>query len=106
MKGWHLTRQAQDSLVDIAIWTIETFGHRQADVYEQELVARCQAIADGTAGSQSCSVLIGGDVETDVRFTRAGEHFVVFTARATEVVILDFLHGRCDLPRRITGLTL
>ena len=30
---WVLTRQAEAALKDIAVWTVETFGRRQADAY-------------------------------------------------------------------------
>ncbi len=46
-KAWRLTRQAERSLVEIARWTLATFGPRQAEAYEAEPVARCAAIASG-----------------------------------------------------------
>lgn len=101
-RSFRLTRRAEESLVDIARWTIQHFGARQADIYERELVARCEAIARGDAVSRSCSVLV--DDEADLRYARAGEHFVVFLERATEVLIVDFLHSRSDLPRHIAAL--
>ena len=30
-KPWVLTRQAEATLKDIAVWTVETFGKQQAD---------------------------------------------------------------------------
>ena len=36
-RPWRLTRQAEASLVDIARWTLATFGARQAAVYEDDL---------------------------------------------------------------------
>ena len=112
-KPWRLTKQAERSLIGIAIWTFDTFGARQAELYEGELVERCQAIADGHAITYDCKILageatgddVGDDVEDDVRFARAGEHFVVFVEFAEEIAILDFLHAKSDLPRRIADLT-
>ena len=105
-KPWRLTRTAERSLIEIAIWTLETFGTRQAELYEDELVERCQAISDGHAITYDCKILAGEAVEDDVRFARAGEHFVVFVEFAEEIVIVDFLHNKSDLPRRIAHLTL
>jgi plasmid stabilization system protein ParE len=102
MRTWRLTPLAEDSLADIAAWTIRTFGSAQAEAYERELIARCRAIADGTAPSQDCSVL-APDAQ-GIRFTRAGRHFVIFTEVGDEIVILDFVHGRTDLPRRLAAL--
>jgi len=104
-KPWRLTRQAEASLVDIARWTNETFGPRQAVAYEEDLIARCVAIAAGTAMSQDCRRLIDPDLPEDLRFARAGQHFVIFVEDADQVIIVDFLHARSDMPRRLAALS-
>jgi len=98
-----LTRRAEESLVDIARWTIEKFGVLQAEIYEAELLARCDAILKGQAHSRSCAALVEG--AEDLRFLRAGEHFLVFLDRPDAVVIVDILHSRSDLPRHVAALT-
>ena len=105
-KPWRLTPAAEESLIDIALWTISTFGPTQADVYEGELIGRCQAIADGRAASRDCSILLvdGEGGAADLRFTRAGEHFVIFIEEPDEIVIVEFLHSRSDLPARIAAI--
>ncbi|MEZ0468328.1 type II toxin-antitoxin system RelE/ParE family toxin [Phaeobacter sp. SYSU ZJ3003] len=102
-RTFRLTRRAEESLIEIARWTIEKFGLRQADIYEAELLSRCEAIVNGQAHSRSCSILVA-DAE-DLRYLRAGEHFLVFLDRPEEVIIVDVLHSRCDLPRHIAALT-
>ena len=97
-----LTRRAEASLVEIAKWTIEQFGLKQADLYEAELLTRCQAILSGQAHSRSCAVLV--DNAADLRFARAGEHFLVFLDQPDEVIIVDILHSRSDLPRHVAAL--
>ena len=104
-KPWHLTRAAEASLIDIARWTYETFGPRQAAAYEDDLIATCREIAAGTALSQDCRRIIDPDLPEDLRFARAGQHFVIFIEDAEQVIIVDFLHGRSDLPRRLAALT-
>ena len=74
-RSLRLTRRAEASLVEIAGWTIENFGHRQSELYETELLSRCDAILNGQAHSRSCAVLV--DDADDLRFVRAGEHFLV-----------------------------
>ena len=103
-RPWRLTRQAEASLVDIALWTIETFGPRQAAAYEEDLIGRCIEIADGSAISQECRRLVDPELREDLRFTRAGRHFIVFVEDADQVTIVDFLHARADLPRRLAAL--
>lgn len=103
-KPWRLTRRAETSLVEIARWTFATFGPRQADAYEADLIARCAAIAAGAAPSQDCRRLIDPDLPEDLRFTRCGEHFIVFIENAAEVIVVDVVHARSDLPRRLAEL--
>lgn len=101
-RSLRLTRRAEASLVEIAIWTIEQFGLKQAELYENEVLTRCQAILNGQAHSRSCAVLI--DEAADLRFARAGEHFLVFLDQPDEVIIVDILHSRSDLPRHVAAL--
>jgi plasmid stabilization system protein ParE len=101
-RSFRLTRRAEESLVEIARWTIETFGPRQAEIYEAELLARCEAIVTGKAHSRSCSILVDG--AEDLRYVRAGEHFLVFMERPEEVIVVDVFHSRSDLPGHVEGL--
>ena len=101
-RPWRLTPLAEDALAGIAAWTIRTFGPARAESCERELIARCRAISDGTASVQDCSALVDG--AGGLRFTRAGRHFVIFTEIGGEIVILDFLHGSMDLPRRLAAI--
>ena len=101
-RSLRLTRRAEASLVEIAKWTIEKFGLKQAELYENEVLTRCQAILNGQAHSRSCAVLI--DNAADLRFARAGEHFLVFLDQPEEVIIVDILHSRSDLPGHVAAL--
>lgn len=101
---WRLTRAAEASLTDIARWTVETFGPRQADAYEEDLIAACRGIAAGTALSQDCRRLIDPDLAEDLRFARCGQHFIVFVEDPDQVIIIDFLHSRSDLPGKLAEL--
>jgi toxin ParE1/3/4 len=103
-KPWRLTRAAEASLVDIARWTVQTFGPRQAEAYEADLIERCEAIARGEAPWQSCAKAIDSRLPVDLRFARCGEHLIVFLEEPDRVIIVDFLHGRRDLPARLTEL--
>jgi len=103
-KPWRLTRQAEASLLDIALWTIDTFGPRQAKAYEEDLIARCSGIASGSVPSQSCRAIIDPDLQEDLRFTRSGQHFIVFVEDEANVIIVDFLHSRSNLPAKLASL--
>ena len=77
-RTWRLTQLAEDSIIEIADWTLTRFGPRQASAYEEDLIAVCREIAAGTAYSLACRQLIDPDLPEDLRFARAGQHFVVF----------------------------
>lgn len=104
-KTWRLTRTAEASLVDIATWTLATFGPRQAAAYEEDLILRCEEIASGSAMTQDCRQIIDPALPENLRFARAGQHFVVFVEDDAQIIIIDFLHSRSDLPRRLAALT-
>ena len=104
-KPWRLTRAAERSLIDIAIWTVKTFGPRQAAAYEEDLIAVCQRIAAGTAQSQDCRRIIDPDLPEYLRFARASQHFVVSVDTPEQIIIIDFLHSRSDLPRHLANLS-
>lgn len=103
-RPWRLTKQAEASLLEIALWTFETFGPRQAEAYEYDLIARCHEIASGTAITQGCRQLIAPDLAEDLRFARSGQHFIVFIEDASQVIIVDFLHSRSDLSGKLAAL--
>lgn len=103
-RGFRLTRRAEESLFEIARWTMRSFGPQQAERYEAEIIARCEAIAAGRATSRDCSTLIAE--AKDLRFTRAGEHFIVFLDQPDQMIVVDILHSHSDLPRHIAALTM
>lgn len=104
MKPWRLTQQAERSLTEIAQWTINTFGTQQADRYQSDLLTTCTNIASGTAQRQSCSILLGHDLQQPIFFSRCGGHYVVFAETEEVIVVLDILHQRSDLSRKIAAL--
>jgi plasmid stabilization system protein ParE len=99
------TRTAGTSLKGIADWTFGSFGARQAAANEEDLIGVCRAIADGTAVSRDCRRIIAPDLPEALRFARAAQHFIIFIEDKDEVIIIDFLHARPDLPGRLAGLT-
>lgn len=97
------TRAAEASLGKIADWTLETFGPAQALRYEAELLDRCEAIAEGQAHSRDCSAL--APEGRGLRYVRAGEHFLIYLEREDDIVIVEVLHSRSDLPTRLAKLS-
>lgn len=103
-KPWRLTEKAEHSLFEIAVWTFETFGPRQADAYEQDILSKLDDISAGVAHSQSCNLLIGGDLEEDVRFGRVGAHHLIYVEYDDMFILLDLVHQSADLERRLSHI--
>lgn len=105
IRRWRLTRQAEDSLAEIADWTFATFGTRQAEAYAADLIGTCREIAAGHVITRSCGQLAGKAVPEDLRYARCGQHYVVFVEAADQISIVDFLHVRVDLPGKLAALS-
>jgi toxin ParE1/3/4 len=101
VKSFVFSERADRSLDHIMDWSFEKFGQVQADRYRNLLVNRCEAIAAGTAHHQSCRVMFADDLREDLRFARAGNHFVIFVETPDEVLIVDFLHQSADIAGRL-----
>ncbi|WP_375143772.1 type II toxin-antitoxin system RelE/ParE family toxin [Acuticoccus sp. MNP-M23] len=104
-KPWRLSQRASARLVEIAEWTLDTFGDRQASSYEAEIIARCNAVADGRSHVRKARAAIDPTLPDDLFLTRAGAHLIVFIDRPDEIIIIDFLHPRQDMPRRLAEMT-
>lgn len=103
-KPWRLTKHAEQTLLEIALWTVETFGPLQAEKYESELIDRCNAVSAGKAFVQNCGILFGEPAATNLKLARAGQHFIIFEELPEMIAILDFIHSRSDLPGKISYL--
>jgi len=88
---------------NLATFTLETFGPRQGEGYEDDLIACCIDIAAGAAPSRERH-LIAPDLPEVMRFTRSGRHFIVFAGDVAQVVIVVFLRNSVDLPARLAAL--
>mgnify|MGYP003670547916 CR=1 FL=1 len=104
IRRWRLTRQAEDSLAEIADWTYATFGTRQAEAYAADLIGTCREVAAGHAITRPCRHLAGSGVPEDLRYVRCGQHYVVFVEAPDQISIVDFLHVRVDLPGKLAAL--
>jgi len=107
MKPWRLTPQAENSLTEIATWTINHFGSKQAILYRDELINCINRLAsDSPPQSRNCEQLMQGhDVMSDLYYCQQGRHFIVFRQTEKQLEILEFFHQRMDLPTHIRKLT-
>ena len=106
MKKWRLTKQAEKSLLDIALWTVENFGKTQAFVYRDALIKCINRLAsDKPPHGKACSQLIYKNNEfNNLFFYLEGKHYIVYRKFEHRIDILEFFHERCNLPFHIEKL--
>jgi toxin ParE1/3/4 len=104
MRGFWLSPQAFQSLENIHIYSVENFGTRRAEVYVEDILARCRALAAGNVPHQACRALFADDIRADLRLVRAGSHVIIFTEEVREIRILDIIHQSADITRRLRTL--
>ena len=100
-----LTGRARAAFRDIGQWTDQRFGHQQAARYLEEIAEQIQSLADGRIVGRDCRILVAADLPENLRFTRAGRHFIIYVQTDGEIVVLDFLHQAMDLPGKIAALS-
>jgi toxin ParE1/3/4 len=107
---WHvrLAEQAELDLLDIAIWTAENFGPRQAESYVETVTLALEALHDGPKilGAKARDDDIGPGICTlhVAREGRKGRHLVVFKEAEGQIIdVLRLLHDSMDLARHVAG---
>lgn len=100
-----LAVQAELDLLDIATWTIEHFGVRQAEHYAETVMLAIEALHDGP---EVLGAKVRDDIGTGIRTLhvarqgRKGRHFVVFKATQEQTIdVLRLLHDSMDLASHV-----
>jgi toxin ParE1/3/4 len=101
-----LADQAELDFLDIATWTAENFGSRQAGEYSETVILAIEAL---TVGPEILGAKVREDVGPGIctlhvaRQGRKGRHFVIFRkAEEYTTDVLRLLHDSMDLARHIT----
>lgn len=99
MRGYRLSRQAEQTLEDILSWTIEHFGIEQAERYKDQLISRLAALAaNELPHGLSCNGLLTGQRDVvDLEYYREGRHYIICRNTLDSILVLDFVHGSRDL---------
>jgi toxin ParE1/3/4 len=105
---WHvrLAARAELDFLELANWTAQNFGPRQAEAYLETITLALEALHDGPEiiGVKARDDEIGSGIRTlhVAREGRRGRHFVVFReARGQIIDVLRILHDGMDLVRHL-----
>jgi len=97
MLSYRLTLDAEDDLLGIAIYTIETWGLDQADRYEAALVQCFETIADRSARTRAPI-----PHRPELRVCRCEHHYVfALQEEGSPTLILAVFHEKMDLMVRL-----
>ena len=104
MRYLRLAEIAEESLDRIHDWTLLNFGPSQAQSYTLDILKRCYAVTEQSAAQQSCRDAFAADLREDLRFTRSGQHYIIFIESSSEVLIVDFVHSKSDIVGRLAKI--
>ena len=105
MRTIELSPKAECSLDEILAYSREKFGNPRAKRYAKALMDRCRMVAKGHLPHRPCRTFFAHDLREDLRFVRAGQHFVIVVETAVRLVIVDFLHQSADIGNRLGAPT-
>lgn len=87
MASVRYSRQAEDDLLDIGRYTLETWGAEQADRYLSEIEACCQRLAENAEMGRSCD-----EIRRGLRKMLHRKHVVYYRSEAGGVRVSRILH--------------
>lgn len=96
MTGYVFAPAADADLVDIWLYTVETWNRDQADRYTTRIVDTCRLIAAGQVRGKAIAETDGNHFKASV-----GSHFVVYRRDAELIVVVRILHQRMDIQSHI-----
>ncbi len=95
MITYRFTPSAYEDLIDIWLYTQETWGEAQADLYQDTLHQCCERIAGGEVQARSLP-----EIER-IRSRRCQHHYLFFVEQDRGIVIVAVLHERMNLIERL-----
>jgi toxin ParE1/3/4 len=94
MPGFRFSRRAEADLMNIARYTLETWGEDQATQYVDDMETCCRRLADNPALGRACD-----HVRSGLRRMEHGRHVVFYRQDGSGILISRILHQRM-LPER------
>jgi toxin ParE1/3/4 len=97
MPGFELTNKAKSDLKDIAIYTQNTWGNRQRNIYLTALDKSFYALASDHLKGRNCS-----EIRSGYRKHKVGKHIVFYREINTNLIeIVRILHERMDIESQL-----
>ena len=106
MTGWTLTlgSVAEQDFVDILVWTTQTFGPQQAEIYQARLIALTEALEQDPfqVASKPRDEIGQGLLTLHMGAKKIrGRHLVLYRIVDREIQVLRFLHDAMEIARHL-----
>ena len=102
MKQVLLAPEAEQALLEIALYTLERWGEEQARSYVQRIRDACGRLAD----NPSLGRLRSRIRTTELRECQVGSHIVIYAVRADDLLVVGVLHEAMNLDSRRRALVM
>lgn len=97
-----VSQRAQDDLADIAAWTAEKFGDRQAGMYVDAILETIDELLSNPARGKTRDEIGQGLRSLHMaKPGRRGRHLLLYREDAAAVTILRILHDGMELSRHL-----
>ncbi len=98
-----LGQLAEDDLTNIAAWTAENFGAKQAEVYIDAILDTIEELTSHEPGRSKARDEIALGIRTlhMAKPGRRGRHMLVYTATDDTITIVRILHDSMEVSRHL-----
>lgn len=90
--------RAENDLTEIALYTLETWGEKQAIRYINDLEICCRKLAENPALGRTCD-----DVRPGLRRLKSAKHVVFYRQEPGGILVSRILHERMLPERHLIG---
>ncbi|RBO83449.1 type II toxin-antitoxin system RelE/ParE family toxin [Marinomonas aquiplantarum] len=92
------SKLAEQDLIDIYLYTAQTWGRKQADVYSAGIEQSINRLADSPNIGRACN-----EIKTSYRRFEHKYHTIFYRQRQTGILIVRILHESMDIRHHISG---
>ncbi|MDX2101349.1 MAG: type II toxin-antitoxin system RelE/ParE family toxin [Alphaproteobacteria bacterium] len=98
-----LSQLAENDLADIAAWTAENYGQKQAEIYVDALLDTIDELSSGEPIRSKArdEIAIGLRTFHMSKRGRRGRHLLVYKAADDILTIVRILHDSMEVPRHL-----
>ncbi len=89
-RGFSLSEEAKEDLLEIVVYTVDAFGEHQSLKYKQGIYDTCQKLADNPYIGRTVEILEG------LRQFRYKSHIIFYKPSGDNILIVRLLGGRMD----------